>query len=303
MEDVLIEEYAKRSGMEPARAKAIWNTLKSEDDKEFGHIKDYLANIVDLSEMAQQLPEGAKQSIMPKIPLLAMGGGSSDSGTDKWHSLAENVLTFREMMKTLEEAPTTTTTTTDKGDELVQKIESLEKKIFEGEQDARFDELKGFIGAMSDKIGSIEETKKGEPAENADVVDSFLGKIEELESKKERFRKVGLLSEPEQTVTSSDDAVKILKDKGYRIEKPTTIADVEGFVAQKVKEKEGELRKQILEGEDRKEQRMSMYLDLGISIVDGILGAVSAKEGGTSSSATTAVQGFRDAVRNAGAKK
>lgn len=298
MEDILIEEYAKRSGMEPTRAKAIWNSLKTEEDKDFGHIKDYLANIVDLSEMAQQLPEGAKQNIMPKIPLLAMGG-SSDSGTDKWHSLAENVLTFREMMKTLEEKPTTNGEFR-KDDELVQKIESLEKKIFEGEQDVRFDELKGFIGAMSDKIGSIEDAKK-EPEDKADVVDSFLGKIEDLESKKERFRKVGLLHEPEQVGTTPDEAVEILKDKGYRIEKPTTITDVEGFVEQKVKEKETEMRKQILEDEDRKEQRMGMYIDLGTSIVDGILNAVSTQEGGTSN-ATTAVQGFRDAVRNAGSK-
>ena len=300
MEDILIEEYAKRSGMEPARAKAIWNSLKTEEDTDFGHIKDYLANIVDLSEMAQQLPEGAKQNIMPKIPLLAMGGGN-DSGTDKWHSLAENVLTFREMMKTLEPAtPTNGNGEPQKDDEIVKKIEALEKEIFEGKQDARFDELKGYIAEISKKIETPEIPER--VSEPLDVVDSFLGNIEELEGKKERFRKVGLLSEPEQVTTTPDDAVKILQDKGYRIEKPTTIADVEGFVEQKVKEKETEMRKQILEDEDRKEQRMGMYIDLGTSIVDGILNAVSAKEGGAGSP-ITAVQGFRDAVRNAGAKK
>lgn len=289
--------YAKKSGMEPERAKAIWQSLQ--EDNEFSNIKDYLANVVDLSETAKGLPDGARQDIMPKIPLLAMGGMESSDSSGKWQKIAEDTLMFREMMKTLEPAPPTNDEP-KKDDEIVKKIEALEKKIFEGEQDARFDELKGYIAEISKKIETPEIPER--TSEPLDVVDSFLGNIEELEGKKERFRKVGLLSEPEQVTTSPDDAVKILQDKGYRIEKPTTIADVEGFVEQKVKEKEAEMRKQILEDEDRKEQRMGMYIDLGTSIVDGILNAVSAQEGGTGN-ATTAVQGFRDAVRNAGAKK
>ena len=285
-------EYAEKSGMDANRAKAIWQSLK--EDTEFGGIKDYLANVVDLSETAKRLPEGARQDIMPKIPLLAMGGMSGGDTSSKWQKIAEETLMFREMMKTLEQPPASADNGDKKGDELVQKIESLEKKLFESEQDARFDELKGYIAAVSEKITSVEETKKGSE-DRLDVVDSFLGKIEDLEGKKERFRRVGLLTEQEPTGPSEDEAEKILKERGYRIEKPQTIADVEGFVKQKVHEKEEEIRNKILEDEDRKEKRMAMYVDLGTGIMDSVLSAFSG--GGTT---TTAVQGFRDAVRNAG---
>lgn len=299
MEDILIEEYAKKSGMDASQAKAIWNSLKNEEDKEFGDIKDYLANVVDLAETAKGLPSGTREDVMQKIPFLAMGGGmggSSDSSS-KWQKLAEDVTMFREMMKTIEAPITSQESGNNKSEELVQKIESLEKKLFETEQDARFDELKGYIAAVAEKIDSVEETKR-EPEERLDVVDSFLGKIEDLESKKERFKRVGLLSEPEQKGPSEDEAEKILKERGYRIEKPTTITDVEGFVEKKVKEKEEEIRNKVLEDVERQEKRQMMYLDLVTAVADGALSAFAARGG--NAPVASHVQEFKDGIRNAG---
>ena len=68
---------------------------------------------------------------------------------------------------------------------------------------------------------------------------------------------------------------------------------MEEFFEQRLKEKEEEIEKRIQEDEERKERRMQMMLDLGSTIVDGILSAAGAGAGGE------AIQKFREAIRTA----
>ena len=283
-----VEEYAKKRGLNEEQVKRLWDSLKSEKDEELERMKTYLANVVDLAATANEMPSPAKEEILPKIPLLAMPTQTDTTG--RFAKLAEDLLTFREMMRQFEKISGEDGSESEK-QKLLDEIQKLERKIFEAEQDERFSELHEKLERLADTIEDLKKNDHHEE-EKKDVVDSFLESLEEVEQKKRRFRELGLLKEEENKVPL-DQAEEILRAHGYKVERPRSVEEMEQFFEQRLKEKEEEIKKRIQEEEERKERRMQMMLDLGSTIVDGILSAAGAGAGGE------AIQKFREAIRGA----
>ena len=284
-----VEEYAKKRGLNEEQVKRLWDSLKSEKDEELERMKAYLANVVDLAATANEMPSPAKEEIMPKIPLLAMPPQSTDT-TGRFAKLAEDLLTFREMMRQFEKISSEDGSESEK-EKLLNEIQKLERKIFEAEEDQRFSAIHEKLERLSDTIENLKNNHHEE--EKKDVVDSFLESLEEVEQKKRRFRELGLLQDEKEKNIPLEEAEKILRERGYKVERPRSVEEMEEFFEQRLKEKEEEIEKRIQEDEERKERRMQMMLDLGSTIVDGILSAAGAGAGGE------AIQKFREAIRTA----
>jgi len=284
-----ISEFAKRKGMDEEKIKRLWESINKEKDEDIERMKAYLTNVVDLAAIANEMPDGAKEEIMQKIPLLAMPTQTDTTG--RFAKLAEDLLTFREMMRQFEKISGEDGSESEK-QKLLDEIQKLERKIFEAEQDERFSELHEKLERLSD---TIEELKKNDhhEEEKKDVVDSFLESLEEVEQKKRRFRELGLLKDEEENKIDPKKAEEVLRALGYKVERPRSVEEMERFFEQKLQEQRELIKKQIQEEEDRKERRMQMMLDLGSTIVDGILSAAGAGAGGE------AIQKFREAIRGA----
>jgi len=284
-----VEEYAKKRGLNEEQVKRLWDSLKSEKDEELERMKAYLANVVDLAATANEMPSPAKEEIMPKIPLLAMPPQSTDT-TGRFAKLAEDLLTFREMMRQFEKISGEDGSESEK-EKLLNEIQKLERKIFEAEEDQRFSAIHEKLERLSDTIENLKNNHHEE--EKKDVVDSFLESLEEVEQKKRRFRELGLLQDEKEKDIPLEEAEKILRERGYKVERPRSVEEMEQFFEKRLQEKEEEIKKRIQEEEERKERRMQMMLDLGSTIVDGILSAAGAGAGGE------AIQKFREAIRTA----
>ena len=284
-----VEEYAKKRGLNEEQVKRLWDSLKSEKDEELERMKAYLANVVDLAATANEMPSPAKEEIMPKIPLLAMPPQSTDT-TGRFAKLAEDLLTFREMMRQFEKISGEDGSESEK-EKLLNEIQKLERKIFEAEEDQRFSAIHEKLERLSDTIENLKNNHHEE--EKKDVVDSFLESLEEVEQKKRRFRELGLLQDEKEKNIPLEEAEKILRERGYKVERPRSVEEMEQFFEKRLQEKEEEIKKRIQEEEERKERRMQMMLDLGSTIVDGILSAAGAGAGGE------AIQKFREAIRGA----
>jgi len=284
-----VEEYAKKRGLNEEQVKRLWDSLKSEKDEELERMKAYLANVVDLAATANEMPSPAKEEIMPKIPLLAMPPQSTDT-TGRFAKLAEDLLTFREMMRQFEKISGEDGSESEK-EKLLEEIQKLERKIFEAEEDQRFSAIHEKLERLSDTIENLKNNHHEE--EKKDVVDSFLESLEEVEQKKRRFRELGLLQDEKEKNIPLEEAEKILRERGYKVERPRSVEEMEQFFEKRLQEKEEEIKKRIQEEEERKERRMQMMLDLGSTIVDGILSAAGAGAGGE------AIQKFREAIRGA----
>ena len=283
-----VKEYAKRRGMDEEQVKRLWDSLKNEKDEELERMKSYLSNVVDLAATANEMPSPAKEEIMSKIPLLAMPAQTDTTG--RFAKLAEDLLTFREMMRQFEKISGEDGSENEK-QKLLDEIQRLEKKIFEAEQDERFSELHEKLERLADTIEDLKKNDHHE--EKKDVVDSFLESLEEVEQKKRRFRELGLLKEEEENKVPLDKAEEILRSHGYKVERPPSVEEMERVFQQKLQEERELIKKQIQDEEDRKERRMQMMLDLGTTIIDGILSAAGAGAGGE------AIQKFREAIRGA----
>jgi len=284
-----IAEYAKRKGMDEEQIKRLWSSLSKEKDEDLERMKSYLTNVVDLAATVNEMPSPAKEEIMPKIPLLAMPPQSTDT-TGRFAKLAEDLLTFREMMRQFEKISGEDGSESEK-EKLLGEIQKLERKIFEAEEDQRFSAIHEKLERLSDTIENLKNNHHEE--EKKDVVDSFLESLEEVEQKKRRFRELGLLKDEKEKNIPLEEAEKILRERGYKVERPRSVEEMEQFFEQRLKEKEEEIKKRIQEEEERKERRMQMMLDLGSTIVDGILSAAGAGAGGE------AIQKFREAIRTA----
>jgi len=284
-----IAEYAKRKGMDEEQIKRLWSSLSKEKDEDLERMKSYLTNVVDLAATVNEMPSPAKEEIMPKIPLLAMPPQSTDT-TGRFAKLAEDLLTFREMMRQFEKISGEDGSESEK-EKLLGEIQKLERKIFEAEEDQRFSAIHEKLERLSDTIENLKNNHHEE--EKKDVVDSFLESLEEVEQKKRRFRELGLLKDEKEKNIPLEEAEKILRERGYKVERPRSVEEMEEFFEKRLKEKEEEIKKRIQEEEERKERRMQMMLDLGSTIVDGILSAAGAGAGGE------AIQKFREAIRTA----
>jgi len=285
-----ISEFAKRKGMDEEKIKRLWESINKEKDEDIERMKAYLTNVVDLAAIANEMPDGAKEEIMGKIPLLAMPPQSTTDTTGRFAKLAEDLLTFREMMRQFEKISGEDGSESEK-QKLLDEIQRLEKKIFEAEQDERFNEIHEKLERLADTIEDLKRNDHHE--EKKDVVDSFLESLEEVEQKKRRFRELGLLKEEEENKIDPKKAEEALRALGYKVERPRSVEEMERFFEQKLEEQRELIKKQIQEEEDRKERRMQMMLDLGSTIVDGILSAAGAGAGGE------AIQKFREAIRTA----
>ncbi|MCD6211336.1 MAG: hypothetical protein J7J01_10750 [Methanophagales archaeon] len=286
-----ISEFAKRKGMDEEKIKRLWESINKEKDEDIERMKRYLTNVVDLAAIANEMPDGAKEEIMQKIPLLAMPPQSTTDTTGRFAKLAEDLLTFREMMRQFEKISGEDGSESEK-EKLLEEIQKLERKIFEAEQDERFSELHEKLERLADTIEDLKRNDHHEE-EKKDVVDSFLESLEEVEQKKRRFRELGLLQDEKEKQVPIEEAEKILRERGYKVERPRSVEEMEQFFEQRLQEKEEEIKKRIQEEEERKERRMQMMLDLGTTIVDGILSAAGAGAGGE------AIQKFREAIRSA----
>jgi len=285
-----ISEFAKRKGMDEEKIKRLWESINKEKDEDIERMKTYLTNVVDLAAIANEMPNGAKEEIMQKIPLLAMPPQSTTDTTGRFAKLAEDLLTFREMMRQFEKISSEDGSESEK-EKLLEEIQKLEKKIFETEEDQRFNAIHEKLERLSDTIEELKKNDGGEEKKK-DVVDSFLENLEEIEQKKRRFRELGLLKEEENKIDPKK-AEEALRALGYKVERPRSVEEMERFFEQKLQEQRELIKKQIQEEEDRKERRMQMMLDLGSTIVDGILSAAGAGAGGE------AIQKFREAIRSA----
>ena len=148
-----VEEYAKKRGLNEEQVKRLWDSLKSEKDEELERMKAYLANVVDLAATANEMPSPAKEEIMPKIPLLAMPPQSTDT-TGRFAKLAEDLLTFREMMRQFEKISSEDGSESEK-EKLLNEIQKLERKIFEAEEDQRFSAIHEKLERLSDTIENL----------------------------------------------------------------------------------------------------------------------------------------------------
>jgi len=285
-----ISEFAKRKGMDEEKIKRLWESINKEGDEDIERMKRYLTNVVDLAAIANEMPDGAKEEIMGKIPLLAMPPQSTTDTTGRFAKLAEDLLTFREMMRQFEKISSEDGSESEK-EKLLNEIQKLERKIFEAEEDQRFSAIHEKLERLSDTIENLKNNHHEE--EKKDVVDSFLESLEEVEQKKRRFRELGLLQDDKEKNIPLEEAEKILRERGYKVERPRSVEEMEQFFEKRLQEKEEEIKKRIQEDEERKERRMQMMLDLGSTIVDGILSAAGAGAGGE------AIQKFREAIRTA----
>lgn len=285
-----ISEFAKRKGMDEEKIKRLWESINKEGDEDIERMKRYLTNVVDLAAIANEMPDGAKEEIMGKIPLLAMPPQSTTDTTGRFAKLAEDLLTFREMMRQFEKISSEDGSESEK-EKLLNEIQKLERKIFEAEEDQRFSAIHEKLERLSDTIENLKNNHHEE--EKKDVVDSFLESLEEVEQKKRRFRELGLLQDEKEKNIPLEEAEKILRERGYKVERPRSVEEMEQFFEKRLQEKEEEIKKRIQEDEERKERRMQMMLDLGSTIVDGILSAAGAGAGGE------AIQKFREAIRTA----
>jgi len=286
-----ISEFARKKGMDEEKIKRLWESINKEGDEDIERMKRYLTNVVDLAAIANEMPDGAKEEIMSKIPLLAMPPQSTTDTTGRFAKLAEDLLTFREMMRQFEKISGEDGSESEK-EKLLGEIQKLERKIFEVEEDQRFSAIHEKLEQLSDTIEDLKKNDHNGEEKKKDVVDSFLESLEEVEQKKRKFRELGLLKEEENKVPL-DKAEEILRAHGYKVERPRSVEEMEQFFEQRLKEKEEEIKKRIQEEEERKERRMQMMLDLGSTIVDGILSAAGAGAGGE------AIQKFREAIRSA----
>jgi len=286
-----IAEYAKRKGMNEEQIKRLWSSLSKEKDEDLERMKSYLTNVVDLAATVNEMPSPAKEEIMPKIPLLAMPPQSTTDTTGRFAKLAEDLLTFREMMRQFEKISSEDGSESEK-EKLLNEIQKLERKIFEAEEDQRFSAIHEKLERLSDTIEELKKNDGGEEKKK-DVVDSFLESLEEVEQKKRRFRELGLLKDEKEKNIPLEEAEKILRERGYKVERPRSVEEMEEFFEKRLQEKEEEIKKRIQEEEERKERRMQMMLDLGTTVIDGILSAAGAGAGGE------AIQKFREAIRSA----
>ena len=280
------------------------------DDNGFGAVRDFLGNFADLAELTRGLPEQAQQTIMPQLPILAMGaaGTSRSSGSEAIADAIRDIGMFREAMKALDAKDDDSMTKQSVYvDTLTAELNDIKTKLFEKQEDEKFGELKSFVTDVVKNLESqIVEVKKANGAsasEKKSAVAELVEQVHSLETAKEEFRKVGLLA-AEKTAPDIDDYKSELLKRGYQVKEPPGYEELERLIADHEQKwqtewmkREQEVRAEVLQSEEAKARSTKMWIDLGTSVLDTVVQAATAQD----TSGVTALSKFKGLMNAYGA--
>jgi hypothetical protein len=296
-ESVLVN-YAKRRGISVEEAKGMADVLNKRDnaDDGFGEVRDFLGNFADLNELTMGLPQQAQNALAPHLPMLAMGAAGSSSrknGTSDIADAIRDIGLFKESMRVLnteDEKPPTDESSAALGtylETLTERLTEIEKRMFDKQEDEKLDKLTEFITSVTAKYDeTIEAVKAASGSEKKkSAIDELVETAETLEKSKERLRNVGLLGEEKPESANIEDAVASLRERGYQVKEPQSYADIEKLLAdyEKSREEEWKLReeevkREVLDTEERRERNMRMMMDLGGGLLDTVVSAMTSRD-------------------------
>ena len=302
----VLTEYAKRRGISGEEARAMYATItNTADDNGFGAVRDFLGNFADLAELTRGLPEQAQQTIMPQLPILAMGaaGTSRSSGSEAIADAIRDIGMFREAMKALDAKDDDSMTKQSAYvDTLTAELNDIKSRLFEKQEDEKFGELKTFVTDvvknLESQIGEVKKANGTASAEKKSAVKELVDQVHALEEAKDEFRKVGLLA-AERPAPDIDDYKAELLKRGYQVKEPPGYEELERLIADHEQKwqtewakREQEVRAEVLQSEEAKARSTKMWIDLGTGVLDTIVSAATAQD----TSGVTALSKFKDLV-------
>jgi len=263
MEQLLIKKIAEKYGVDEEEAKAVFESLKEEDDD----FKKLLGELTNSLQVLSELPDSAKNALVPVVQSHLLKRFDDD---DDIKDTLKRVATYTALLKAVMGGDE------DKRvEELKKELQELKETLFNIKEAQREEEMDRLWQELQDLKRAIIEAKKSkeEEKEKKDDIDKLEEILTKIEETKEKMKRLGLLKEAEGNGIDIRQAEELLRKAGYRVEPPPDWRSVQQIVEHEIKKKEEEIRKKLEEELGIQERKMSMVMDFAMAVLEGIIGA------------------------------
>lgn len=269
-QQILAQGLAKRRGIPEEEAMALLTTLDQQENAD--QLTTFMARVKDSAEVLKSLDPTTRTSALQLMASTPPGGGD-DMGELK--KMMREVTIIRETMRG------------DGGgsDAVQKKIEELTKTISDMKAEEQARRIETLSTSFQTQLKTLEDKLSGQIAGinvNGDTastgVAQFVDTLKELNATKVELLDTLGVKPDSGSGTDPVSAAETLKKLGYKVEGPRTIEDIERMMDERVKKAVDEATTRTKDQLKSDEKKMAMLVDLGSSLIDGFMPALT--EGG-----------------------
>ena len=270
LEVLAVKALAKKRGIPEAQAETIIEAMKNDYGTET--FQRWVSTIALNAETLAKLPPDLRQNMSVVAAQTLAGGGGSGSAIDDFGA---KIAVIKEAFRDDTRPPST-------DPELRQKIEGLQQLVQEMKDEKTKKEWEEMVGGLQERLDKMQEqmTNQSQPKESEDSIDKLAKDAESIQNRFGKLRELlGIKETAPSTPLDSEGMKKELLSRGYKVEGPKTIEEVEKALRKEWAERETKIKEETLKAVKSDEKKMSMIVDLGTSLIESVI-PVLGKGGG-----------------------
>lgn len=271
---ILAQGLAKRRGISEEEAMAILQVLDTKEDAD--QFQTFMDRVKDNADTLRGLDSGTRSNALQFMAQAPAGGPGDDMSELK--KMMREVTIIRETMRG-----------DGGGSDLQKQLGDLQNQIKDMQMKEQAMKLDGIKTSFESQLKTLEEKLSGQisglnpEGSQGSGITGFIDGLREFNEQKTALKEV--LGETTGSGSSTGgldakQAAETLKKLGYKVEGPKTIEDIEHMMDDRVKKAVEEAVKTTTDKIKSDEKKMAMLVDLGSSMIDGFMPAITEGAGG-----------------------
>jgi len=151
--------------------------------------------------------------------------------------------------------------------------EEKERRELENTLNQTMEAFKQYVQRLEERIMLLEQQSTPREKEE-DELDRFERYLEKVRRHYEKARKLGIIDDGRREI-DPEQAAQLLRSYGYRVDPPPSYEQMRRMLEEELKKREAEIRKRVEEELGVQERKMTMLMELGVALLDGIVSAFS----------------------------